>query len=265
MKVVLFCGGLGLRLREHSERLPKPMVPIGYRPALWYVMKYYAHFGHNEFILCLGHQSHVIKDYFRNYDETVTNNFVLSKGGVELLGSDAQDWRITFVDTGLKATIGQRLMAVRKYLGDDEMFLANYADVLTDYDLNTSINTMNQNPNLVGSMICIQPNYSFHMVQWDEQPGAPESQMISGIGDIQHSEMWINGGYFVLRQSIFDHMNWGEDLVVEPFQRLIEKQQLAGIRHRGFWAPMDTLKEKLALDARYENGDRPWCVWEHGD
>ena len=108
MKVVLFCGGMGLRLREHSETVPKPMVPIGYRPVLWYVMKYYANHGHNEFILCLGHQAHAIKDYFRNYDETLTNDFVLEGGGVQLLGSDIEDWRITFVDTGLKANIGQR-------------------------------------------------------------------------------------------------------------------------------------------------------------
>ncbi len=259
MKVVLFCGGMGLRLREHSETVPKPMVPIGYRPVLWYVMKYYANHGHNEFILCLGHQAHAIKDYFRNYDETLTNDFVLEGGGVQLLGSDIEDWRITFVDTGLKANIGQRLMAAKRYIGDDEMFLANYADVLTDADL-SAVTSQMDDPNVVASMLCVQPNYSFHVVRWPDE----ESTTITDIGDVQSSETWINGGYFAFRREIFDYIGEGEELVVEPFQRLIAKGALAGVRHRGFWAPMDTLKEKLMLEKMYESGDRPWCTWEKG-
>ena len=142
---------MGLRLREHSETVPKPMVPIGYRPVLWYVMKYYAHYGHKDFILCLGHQAHAIKDYFRHYDETLTNDFVLTGDGVELLGADIQDWRITFVDTGLRANIGQRLVAAKQYIGDDEMFLANYADVLTDADLSTVTAELDR-PGVIGWM-----------------------------------------------------------------------------------------------------------------
>ena len=113
MKVVLFCGGLGMRLREHSETVPKPMVTIGYRPILWHVMKYYAHYGHKDFILCLGHKANVLKHYFLNYDECVSNDFIYSQGGkkLELLAHDIQDWNITFVDTGLHAKIGQRLRA----------------------------------------------------------------------------------------------------------------------------------------------------------
>src|SRR5215471_8658844 len=135
VKVVLFCGGLGMR--EYSEVLPKPMVPIGYRPILWHVMKYYAHYGHKDFILCLGYKADVIKQYFRNYDECVSNDFVLSSGGknVELLGSDIDDWNITFVDTGLTSNIGQRLKAVRRQLEGEEMFLANYTDGLSDVPL----------------------------------------------------------------------------------------------------------------------------------
>ena len=118
MKVVLFCGGLGMRMREYSEVLPKPMAPIGYRPILWHIMKYYAHYGHKDFILCLGYKADIIKKYFIEYDECVTNDFVLSNGGknLTLLNSDIQDWNITFVDTGLTSNIGQRLKAVQKYL-----------------------------------------------------------------------------------------------------------------------------------------------------
>ena len=135
MKVVLFCGGLGTRLREYSDQIPKPMVPIGYRPVLWHVMKYYAGFGYKDFILCLGYKADVIKNYFLNYDESLTNDFVFENGGrdIQLISSDIDDWRITFVDTGLAATIAERLVAVKEYLGDDEVFLANYSDGLTNF------------------------------------------------------------------------------------------------------------------------------------
>ena len=118
MKVVLFCGGLGTRLREHSDTIPKPLVNIGYRPILWHLMRYYAHFGHKDFILCLGYRGDLIREYFLNYNECMSNDFVLSEGGrkIELLRSDIEDWRITFVDTGLHSNIGQRLLRVRQYL-----------------------------------------------------------------------------------------------------------------------------------------------------
>ncbi len=258
MKVVLFCGGLGLRLREHSETVPKPMVPIANRPVLWYVMKYYAHFGHKDFILCLGHQAGAIKQYFREYDETLTNDFVIENGDLTLFSSDISDWRITFVDTGLKANIGQRMMAVKKYLDGEEMFLANYADVLTDAHLPDVIGQLTEHPEAVGAMLSVQPNYSFHVIQDSDD----DKHLVSDINDIERSNMWINGGFFAFRQAIFDYMQPGEELVVNPFRRLIERQALRSVKHQGFWAPMDTLKEKLQLESMYEAGDRPWCIWE---
>src|SRR3954465_5322151 len=137
MKVVLFCGGLGMRLREYSENVPKPMVPLGYRPLVGQVMKYYARFGHTDFILCLGYRGDLIKQYFLNYEECTSNDFVLSQGGRrrELLNSDILDWRITFVETGLNSNIGERLKAVEHHLAGEELFLANYSDTLTDMPL----------------------------------------------------------------------------------------------------------------------------------
>jgi len=137
MKVVIFCGGLGMRLREYSESIPKPMVPVGYRPILWHLMRYYAHYGHKEFILCLGYKADSIKKYFLDYDETVSNDFVMSNGGrtVDLLASDIQDWQITFVDTGINSSIGERLKAVERHVAGEEEFLANYSDGLTDLAL----------------------------------------------------------------------------------------------------------------------------------
>ena len=137
VKVVLFCGGFGTRLREYSETIPKPLVDVGHRPIIWHLMKYYEHHGHSDFILCLGYQGRMIKEYFLNYDECMSNDFVMTEGGknVELYNRDIDNWRITFVDTGLNANLGERLLAVRKYLGDDEFFLANYSDGLSDLPL----------------------------------------------------------------------------------------------------------------------------------
>jgi glucose-1-phosphate cytidylyltransferase len=257
MKVVLFCGGLGLRMREHSESIPKPMVPIGDRPVLWHLMKYYAHYGHRDFILCLGYQAQAIKRYFLNYDETLSNDFVLEDGGrsVTLLGSDVQDWRITFVDTGLHANIGQRLLAVRKHLDGESVFLANYADVVTDAPLPAMIAQF-ERQKAIALNLCVQPNYTFHFIESDDEGWAVD------IRDVRTSEVWINGGFFVMRPEIFEYMEPGDELVVEPFQRLIKKRALATYQHRGFWAPMDSVKEKQALDELYQSGNRPWYVWD---
>ncbi|MGO9533762.1 MAG: sugar phosphate nucleotidyltransferase, partial [Syntrophobacteraceae bacterium] len=165
MKVVLFCGGLGTRLRDLATELPKPMVKIGYRPILWHLMKYYAHYGHKDFILCLGYKADVIKNYFLNYDECISNDFTMSKGGKELClhHSDIADWNITFVDTGLRSNIGQRLKAVEKYLKGDDTFLANYADGLTDLPLADMID-YSKKSGKIACFLCVKPSQSFSVV-----------------------------------------------------------------------------------------------------
>src|SRR5579863_6281568 len=171
MKVVLFCGGLGLRIRDSADT-PKPMVQIGYRPILWHVMKYYAHFGHKDFLLCLGHRAETIKSYFLNYNECVSNDFVLKGGGKapELFNSDIHDWRITFADTGINSNIGQRLKAVVKYLEGEESFLANYSDGLTDLQLPQQIDHF-QKSGKVASFLCVRPNLSYHSVSLEPGEG----------------------------------------------------------------------------------------------
>jgi glucose-1-phosphate cytidylyltransferase len=259
MKVVLFCGGQGMRIREYSDQVPKPMVPIGYRPILWHVMKYYAHYGHKDFILCLGYKADVIKRYFRSYDETVSNDFVLSGGGqsVELLSSDIQDWRITFVDTGMGSNIGERLMAVRRHLEGEEYFLANYADGLTDCPLDRMVDYAKAQ-GAVASCLCVRPSATFHAVRL----GA--DQRILSIQDLRNTGLRLNGGYFVLRRDIFEYMQPGEELVFEPFRRLIETGELVGYPYDGFWMTMDTFKEKQQLDELYASGAAPWKVWDNG-
>ncbi len=255
MKVVLFCGGRGLRLREHSETIPKPMVTVGYRPILWHVMRYFSHFGHNEFILCLGYRADVIKEYFLHYEEALSNDFVLADGAIELLQRDIAGWRISFVDTGLDANIGQRLLAVRRHIGD-EPFLANYGDVVTDAPLNDRIDQFMET-DLVGSFLAVRPSsYSFHMVRLGED------DLVDGIEDVGASELWINGGYFIFRPEIFDYMKPGEELIEEPFGRLIAERRLKADPYRGYWAPMDTLKELQSLQTAYDTGRPPWAVWQ---
>jgi glucose-1-phosphate cytidylyltransferase len=259
MKVVLFCGGLGMRMREYSEMLPKPMVPIGYRPILWHVMRYYAHYGHKDFILCLGYKADVIKNYFLEYDECVSNDFVLSNGGksLELLSTDIHDWNITFVDTGLMSNIGQRLKAVQRHLEGEEMFLANYTDALADVPLPAVIESFKKSGN-IASFVSVKPHASFHMIE-TEPDGAVKS-----IEHIGRSGARINGGFMVLRQEIFSYMRDGEELVEEPFWRLIHDRKLMAHPHEGFWACMDTFKEKQDLDDVFSGGKAPWAVWNNG-
>lgn len=259
MKVVLFCGGQGIRIRDYSDQIPKPMVPIGYRPILWNIMKYYACYGHTDFILCLGYKADVIKNYFIKYDETISNNFVLKNGGrqIELLNSDIDEWNITFVDTGLNSNIGERLMRVRKYLDGEKVFLANYADGLTDLHLPTMINWFESKPNKTAAFMTYQPTQSFHVVQQDEEG------TVNGISHIGATGLHINTGYFILRDSIFNVIEPGNELVEEPFNRLIQSNQLVAWEHKGFWASMDTFKDKKMLDDIYASEHCPWEVWNH--
>ncbi len=260
MKVVLFCGGLGLRIRDYSNEVPKPMVKIGFRPILWHLMKYYAHFGHKDFILCLGYGADVIKDYFLNYSEYLSNDFVLKNGGdkLKLLGRDIDDWSITFVDPGISSCIGERLKAVEPFLQGEEMFLANYSDNLTDCHLPDLIDTVHANDS-VGSFLSVVPQQSFHVVRLSD-----DGRLVDEIGEIGKSGLLINGGFFAFRQEIFDYLEEGEELVYEPFSRLIEQRKLASLKHEGFWACMDTFKDRQMLQSMYSSGNAPWEVWRHG-
>ncbi|HRQ40408.1 MAG TPA: glucose-1-phosphate cytidylyltransferase [Chloroflexota bacterium] len=257
MKVVLFCGGLGTRLREYSETIPKPMVDIGYRPIIWHLMKYYAHFGHKDFILCLGYRGDYIKRYFLDYDECLSNDFVMSEGGrsVQLHNTDISEWTITFVDTGLHSNIGQRLKAVQKYLEGEEMFMANYTDGLSDLDLDRYLEYFTSQ-NKTAGFLSVRPSQSFHHVTQNE------NGLVTSIEAIDRGDFWINGGYFILRPAIFDYIQDGEELVMQPFQRLIAEQQLMTYRNPNFWACMDTFKEKTMFDDMVARADMPWAVWE---
>jgi glucose-1-phosphate cytidylyltransferase len=257
MKVVLFCGGLGTRLREHSETIPKPLVNIGIRPIIWHLMRYYAHYGHKDFVLCLGYHGDLIREYFLNYRECLSNDFTLSEGGarVEPHTKDISDWRITFADTGLHSNIAERLVRVRKYLEGESVFLANYADGLSDVPIDRMIAEFEQK-RVVASFAGVNGWHSFHTVD------ATPDGFATRIDGLSNKELLINGGYFVLRQDIFDYIEKGDELVERPFQRLIEKRLLAVHRHNGFWRAMDTFKDKITFDRMEAQGNCPWMVWK---
>jgi glucose-1-phosphate cytidylyltransferase len=257
MKVVLFCGGLGTRLREHSETVPKPLVNVGIRPVVWHLMRYYAHYGHTEFILCLGYRGHMIREYFLNYNEALSNDFTLSDGGrrLELHSSDLDGWKITCVDTGLHSNIGQRLRQARRFVENDEMFLANYADGLSDVPLDEQIARLRRSDALA-SFVSVRSAQSFHAID------STADGRVTHIGPVRDREMLINGGFFVFRRGIFDYLHEGEELVEQPFERLIQAGKLATYRWHGFWQCMDTFKDKMTLDGMEERSACPWKVWE---
>ena len=255
MKVVLFCGGLGTRLRDYDDSVPKPMVTIGYRPIMWHLMKYYAHYGHKDFVLCLGYKADVIKKYFLEYNECLSNDFVLAEGGqrLDLLNTDIHDWRMTFVDTGPRAPIGERLRRVHEHVAGEDMFLANYTDCLTDMNLDAYVEHFRKSA-FVAGMVTVPPNVSFHYV------GA-EGETVNSLTDVRSTRLRVNGGFFIFRRSIFDYLKPGDDLVDGPFHRLIEIQQLLAYEHEGFWKAMDTFKDKQELDELQAAGAPPWQIW----
>ncbi|MCM6772186.1 glucose-1-phosphate cytidylyltransferase [Nocardia sp. CDC159] len=258
MKVVLFCGGYGMRMRGGTDDpVPKPMQLVGPRPLIWHVMRYYAHYGHKDFILCLGYGAAHIKSFFLTYQESVSNDFVIRGGRVELLASDISDWTITFVDTGLESAIGERLRRVRGHLAGERYFLANYADVLTDAPLDEMIDKCVAT-GAAASMMIVPPQSSFHCVDVDA------TGSVEHITPVSRLPIWENGGYFVLTQEVFDLLPPGGDLVEDACGALAAQKRLIGYQHLGFWKPADTFKERAELDAAYHSGQRPWMVWEHG-
>jgi glucose-1-phosphate cytidylyltransferase len=237
---------------ETALRTPKPMITVGSQPILWHIMKWYSSWGHNEFILCLGHRAEAVKSYFLAYNEALGNDFILSGREVELLGSDMDDWHITFLDTGLQATIGDRLLATRPYIGEDEVFLCTYGDGLTDAPLQQMIDQFLVTDK-TGMIMSVRPRLSYHVVNADDDGS------LRSIDPIDTADVRINGGFFILRNRIFDELGPGVD-IMDAASALAGRGEMLVFRYDGFWAPMDTMKDKQDLDAMVErgNGTIPW-------
>ena len=253
MKVVLFCGGLGTRIRDYSEAVPKPMIPLGPQPILRHVMQYYADYGHEEFILCLGHKANVVKDFFLNSRPQMFADCVVTGDGrdVRLLDDSHKDWQVTLIDTGIWRNIGERLWAARDLVRNEDMFLANYSDGLTDVDLGD----MERKFRASGKLACflaVPPPVTYHFAD------IAEDGRVREFRSSMNSDIWINGGYFMFRPEVFDFMREGEELVLEPFRRLIEADMLMAYKHDGFWRAMDTLRDWQVLEDMVEKGNMPW-------
>ena len=244
MKVVLFAAGLGTRIREYSTEIPKPMIPIGGQPIISHLMDYYGDFGHNDFVLCLGYKSEVIRSYFRGASRrhvTVEREMVRTESG----------GTVTLVETGRLSNLGERLWAVQDLVKDEEMFMANYSDGLTDVDLDDVLERFRQSGK-IACFLAVRPPLTYHVADLDEDGN------VRAMTAARQSEIWINGGYFIFRPEIFDYMREGEELVVEPFQRLIEDNQLMAYRHDGFWQSMDTVRDRALLEDLIAKGCMPW-------
>ena len=253
MKVVLFCGGLGTRIREYSENVPKPMIPIGHQPMLWHVMNYYAQYGHKDFVLCLGYKANIVKDFFLNHRQHAYADCVVEGGKVveKIGGEEEQDWRVALIDTGVWRNIGSRLWAVRDHVKDEEVFLANYSDGLSDVNLDEMVETFKKSDK-IACFLAVHPPVTYHLANIDS------NGRVRSFTTSDQSEIWINGGYFIFRKEIFDFIQDGEELVNEPFTRLIEGGHLMAYKYEGFWRAMDTLRDRQILEDMVERGDTPW-------
>jgi glucose-1-phosphate cytidylyltransferase len=253
MKVVLFCGGLGTRIREYNSNIPKPMVPIGNQPIIWHIMKYYSHYGHSDFILCLGYKANIIREYFLNHKPALEINNVAFNfdDKSHFLSEQLPTWRVALIDTGLSCNVGQRLSAVKNHLQGEEIFLANYSDGLTDAPLPDMIEYFKESGK-IACFIAVHPPFNFHLAEFGEDG------LVRGIRPSTEANVWINGGYFIFRRQIFDYIYEGDELVDQPFNRLIQEGQLITYKYKGFWRAMDTLMDRHVLEEMVERGEMPW-------
>ena len=258
MKVVLFCGGLGTRLHPFTEKMPKPLVPVGGKPVLLHLMKYYSYFGHKDFIICLGYKGEEIKKFFLNYEECLSGDFILSRGQIKekLFKSDIVDWKITFAETGINSNQALRLKIVQKYLNGGDYFLANYSDGLTDLYLPALIDFALKKGK-IATLITVKPSYTFHNVSVDRKG------YVKNIAQMSRTSYRINGGFYVFRKEIFDYIKPEDDLIHDTFRRLVNEQELVGYKHNGFWASVDTYKDKQRLDELCEQNASFWEIWNH--
>lgn len=259
MKAVILAGGLGTRLSEATNLIPKPMVEIGGKPILWHIMKIYSHYGINDFIICCGYKQYVIKEYFANYfrhncDLTVD----LSNNSIEILDNHSENWKVTMVDTGLNTMTGARLKKVQKYVGN-ERFLLTYGDGVTDLNIADTIKEHEKKGGLI-SLTAYQPSGKFGALDIDNSNTSVKEFQEKPIGDGH----WINAGYFVCEPGVFDYIQEDDDTVIfekEPLENLARDKKMFSYKHRGFWRPMDMMKDNLELNKMWNSGNAPWKSW----
>ncbi len=257
MKVVILAGGLGTRLSEETDVKPKPMIEIGGKPILWHIMKTYSYYGFNEFIICLGYKGYIIKEYFANYfihqaDITVD----LVKNSFEVHSSHAEPWKITLVDTGTDTMTGGRIKRIQKYIGN-ESFMLTYGDGVSDVNINKLVKTHNE-AGKYATVTAVQPGGRFGSIEIDNDG------IINNFEEKPKGGSWVNGGYFVLEPDVFDFLNNDSSCIWEkqPLEKLVNKRQLTAYKHKGFWHPMDTLRDKIELESKWNSNNCEWRIWK---
>lgn len=256
MKVVILAGGYGTRLAEETELKPKPMIEIGEHPILWHIMKFYSHYGYDDFIICLGYKGYIIKEYFANYylhksDFTIK----LKNNEMEYENSASEDWQVTLVDTGLNTQTGGRIKRIEKYV-NGETFMLTYGDGLSNINVNSLLKFHKSKEKMV-TVTAVRPPGRFGTLSIDN------ADAVTNITEKPPGDnSWINGGFFVLEPDVFKFIN-GDDTVWEkdPLETISKRKELNAFRHQGFWHPMDTLRDKNALNDLWKSGKAPWKVW----
>ena len=260
MKVVILCGGQGTRIRDVADNIPKPMIPLNELPILWHIMKYYSHWGHKQFVLCLGYKGQVIKDFFLNY-EAHTRDFTMNLGGNRSIEyhniHDESDWRVTLAETGQNAMTGARVKRVQSYLANDENFMLTYGDGVGDIDISRLL-AFHKAHGKILTVTGVRPPGRFgelmndaagRVTEFNEKPQATGGR--------------ISGGFFVCRKEILDYLDDREDLTFEtdPMRKLVADGQMMMYEHDGFWQPMDTYRDYMYLNALIAKGEAPWVKW----
>jgi glucose-1-phosphate cytidylyltransferase len=258
MKVAILCGGKGTRLQERTESIPKPLIEIGGMPILWHIMKIYSHYGFNDFVLLLGYKGHKIKEYFVDGEPWRRSDFTLTSSPNSPMRVDchqqyAEDWRITFVDTGLETNTGGRVKRAQRYL-DGDTFMVTYGDGVANIDLLDLMETHQEHGRLA-TITAVTPQNQFGILKLDEQGAVQEFVEKPRMND------WVNGGFFVFQPEVFDYLDEDSVLEREPLERLAQDRQIMAYRHSGFWLCMDTYKDAVALDNLWNARQAQWKLW----
>jgi glucose-1-phosphate cytidylyltransferase len=256
MKTVLLAGGLGTRMREETEYRPKPMVPIGSQPILWHIMKIYSSFNFQDFVVCTGYKSEMIRQYFRDY-QIVNSDFTIKVGSANSLIShealSETDWSVTIANTGIETMTGGRVFQARKYIGR-ETFMCTYGDGLANINLDKLLD-FHKSHGKIATITCVQPPSRFGILNIN-----PKSEVLNFVEKPRIHD-WVNGGFFVFEPEIFDYLDQNSVLEQEPLMRLAEEGQLMAYKHEGFWQPMDTYRESQMLNQMWDSGEAPWKIW----
>jgi glucose-1-phosphate cytidylyltransferase len=257
MKVVLLAGGFGTRLSEETKSIPKPMVKIGDMPIIWHIMKTYSHYGYNDFVVCLGYKGYALKEWFSNYFiHTSDITIDLSNNQLEVHNNRSEPWRVTLVETGLHTMTGGRIKRVQKYIGN-EPFMLTYGDGVSDVNIAELVKQHNDSKKLL-TVTAYKPQGKFGSLEIADNGNVTAfTEKPAGDG------MWINAGFFVCQPEVFDYIKEGDQTIFErnPLESIASQGLMNSFKHRGFWKPMDTLRDNTELNEMWEKGNAPWKMW----